>query len=96
MTQATTASLDQWPIGRAACIHAINWGALLPTDAQRLREFGLIEQAELTVLHRGTMFSRDPLAVRVGRMRVILRNAQAMHIHVSAAADRAFDGVQAA
>ena len=96
MTQAPAVSLDQWPIGRAACIHAINWDALLPTDAQRLREFGLIEQAEITVLHRGTMFSRDPLAVRVGRMRVILRNAQAMHIRVGVVADTSVDGAQAA
>ena len=76
-------TLDAWPIGTPARIDTVAWDALDPGEARRLRELGLIEGVELTVLHRGSLFARDPLAVLVGRMRLILRTAQARHVHLS-------------
>jgi ferrous iron transport protein A len=37
-------------------------------------------------LHRGALFFRDPLAVRIGRMRVVMRAAHAAAIGIEPAA----------
>ncbi|MEQ1688102.1 MAG: FeoA family protein [Sphingopyxis sp.] len=70
-------TLDKLAIGQTARIIAVDWAALAPAEARRLREFGLDAGAEIEALHRGSLFSRDPLAVRVGRMRVVVRAAHA-------------------
>ncbi|MEQ1725437.1 MAG: FeoA family protein [Sphingopyxis sp.] len=70
-------TLDRLGLGRPARIIAVDWAALVPAEARRLREFGLNVGVEVEALHRGSLFSRDPLAVRVGRMRVMLRAAHA-------------------
>ena len=41
-----------------------------------------MEGVEITPLHRGSLFSRDPLALLVGRMQVIIRARQAAAIAV--------------
>ncbi len=66
-------SLDQLPVGRSALVAAVDWGRLNPAEARRLRELGLFEGVEITALHRGALFFRDPLAVRVGRMQFVIR-----------------------
>lgn len=78
----TLPTLDAWPIGDPARIAVVAWDAMDHGEARRLRELGLIEGVELTVLHRGSLFARDPLAVLVGRMRLILRAAQARHVQL--------------
>lgn len=70
-------TLDRLTIGQSARIAAVDWSMLSPAEARRLREFGLDIGVEVEALHRGSLFSRDPLAVRVGRMRVVLRGAHA-------------------
>ena len=48
--------------------------------------FTLIDTgAEVTVMHRGIFGTRDPLAIRIGRMTVALRRSHALAIEVTAA-----------
>lgn len=79
------ARLDSAPLGVPVRISHIDWERLTDAEGRRLREFGLMEGAEITPLHRGSLFSRDPLAIAVGRMRVIIRNRQAATIAVEPA-----------
>jgi ferrous iron transport protein A len=76
------ALLDSAPLGVAVRIAGIDWPAMSEDEGRRLREFGLMEGVEVTPLHRGSLFSRDPLALSVGRMRVIIRARQAAMIVV--------------
>lgn len=79
-----TALLDSAPLGVAVRIAGIDWSAMSEDEGRRLREFGLMEGVEITPLHRGSIFSRDPLALAVGRMRVIIRARQAAMISIEA------------
>lgn len=76
------AMLDKAPLGVAVRIARIDWNAMSEEEGRRLREFGLAEGVEITPLHRGSLFSRDPLAIGVGRMQVIIRGRQAAAIDV--------------
>lgn len=76
--------LDQLPLRRAATISAIDWTALRPAEARRLRELGLDEGVRVEALHVGP-FGRDPIACRVGRMTIALRRAHACAISVEEA-----------
>jgi ferrous iron transport protein A len=73
--------LDQLPLRQAATVFAVDWDALRPTDARRLRELGLDEGVEVEALHFGP-FGRDPMVCRVGRMTIALRRAHASAISV--------------
>ncbi|MCW5646258.1 MAG: ferrous iron transport protein A [Sphingopyxis sp.] len=75
--------LDSAPLGVAVRISRIDWDAMSQDEGRRLREFGLMEGIEITPLHRGSLFSRDPLALAVGRMQVIIRARQAAMIEVA-------------
>jgi ferrous iron transport protein A len=72
--------LDRFPVGHIARIASVNWELLDPAEARRLREFGLYEGVEVEILHRGTFLFRDPLAIRIGRMRVAIRSVHAAAI----------------
>ena len=74
--------LDSAPLGVAVRISRIDWDQMSHDEGRRLREFGLMEGIEITPLHRGSLFSRDPLALLVGRMQVIIRARQAAAIAV--------------
>lgn len=75
-------SLDRLPLGSAARIVAIDWRALDSNEGRRLRELGLLDGVELTALHRGGLFWRDPLAIAIGRMRIAIRARHAAAIRV--------------
>ena len=75
--------LDSAPLGVAVRISRIDWDQMSHDEGRRLREFGLMEGIEVTPLHRGSLFSRDPLALSVGRMQVIIRARQAAMIEVA-------------
>ena len=75
-------TLDRLPLGRAARIIAIDWDVLDADEGRRLRELGLLDGIELTALHRGGLFWRDPLAVAIGRMRIAIRARHAAAIRV--------------
>lgn len=79
------AKLDSSPLGVAVRIARIDWAAMSHDEGRRLREFGLLEGSEIVPVHRGSIFSRDPLALTIGRMKVIIRNRQAAAIEVEPA-----------
>ena len=74
--------LDQLKLGTRALIAAIDWASLDDSEARRLRHFGFDEGVSIEPLHLGP-FGRDPLAVRVGRMTVAIRQAQARAVKVT-------------
>ena len=80
------AKLDSSPLGIAVRIARIDWAAMSEDEGRRLREFGLMEGCEITPRHRGSIFSRDPLALTIGRMQVIIRAKHAAAIEVEAVA----------
>ena len=82
-------TLDQIPLGTPARITAIDWDALVPEEAQRLRALGLDEGARVTLAYRGVFWTRDPLAVEIGRMTVALRRVHARAMSVSLLEDLA-------
>jgi ferrous iron transport protein A len=74
-------TLDQLPFRTPARVAAIDWPALSDSDAKRLRNLGFDEGVSVETLH-GAPFGKDPLAVRIGRMMVAIRRAQAVHVSV--------------
>ena len=79
-------TLDQLPLGQAAVVTGVDKDALGEVAARRLRAMGLDIGASVELLHRGVLWSRDPLAIRLGRMTLGLRSVQAAAISVEAAA----------
>jgi ferrous iron transport protein A len=77
-------TLDQLPFRMPATVAAIDWPALSDGDARRLRNLGFDEGVEIEALH-GAPFGKDPLAVRIGRMMVAMRRAQARAVTVAVA-----------
>jgi ferrous iron transport protein A len=75
--------LDQLPFRIPAKVTAVQWDALTPAEARRLRNLGLDEGVTVEALHGGPI-GRDPLAVRIGRMTVAIRRAHAETISVDA------------
>ena len=65
------------PLARAArnvpaTVASIDWSSLDPSEARRLREFGLDEGVEVELVKRNGWLG-GPAAVRIGRMTVALR-----------------------
>ena len=77
--------LDELPIGQPARIAKVDWTALVPEEAQRLRALGIDEGAEVSLAYRGIFGGRDPLALEIGRMTVALRRAHARAMTVEIA-----------
>ena len=80
-----TMTLDQLPRDQPAVLAAVDWAALDVREARRLRELGFDTGATVTALHRGILFWRDPIAVRIGRMTVAVRKAHAAAMTVTPA-----------
>ena len=76
-----TLRLDQLPFRTPARITGIDWDSLADSDARRLRNLGIDEGVDVEALH-GAPLGRDPIAVRVGRMMIAIRRAQACHVQV--------------
>ncbi|MDQ8756955.1 FeoA family protein [Sphingosinicella sp. LHD-64] len=75
-------SLDELPYRTPATVTEILWDSLSESDAKKLRNFGFDEGVAIEALH-GAPFGRDPIAVRIGRMQIALRRAQARAIAVT-------------
>ncbi len=75
-------TLDRLAVGARALITGIDWDRMPAVEARRLQELGLYEGVEVEALHRGSLFFRDPLAVRIGRMRIILRASHAAAVRL--------------
>lgn len=69
--------LSDLPRRVPARIAAINWDSLPPAEGSRLRALGFEHGAFVETLHKGMLFWRDPIAVRIGRMTVALRTHHA-------------------
>ncbi|MDT9599510.1 FeoA family protein [Sphingosinicella rhizophila] len=85
MNDHMSLSLDQLPFHTPARVVGIDWPALSDSDARRLRNLGFDEGVGIEALH-GAPFGRDPLAVRIGRMTVAMRRAQARAVSVTVGA----------
>ncbi|WP_375290073.1 ferrous iron transport protein A [Qipengyuania sp.] len=75
-------TLDDLAPGTPAHIARIDWSVLADDEAKRLRALGIDTEAEVSIAHRGVLFGRDPLAVRVGVMTVALRRSHARAITI--------------
>ena len=78
-------SLEDLPFNVPATVAGIDWESLSPSDARRLRNLGFDEGVAVETLHAAP-FGRDPLAVRIGRMMVAIRRAQARVVTVESPA----------
>ncbi len=78
-------TLDGFEHDKAARIVAVNWAMLAGDEGKRLKALGVDEGAEVAVVHRGIFGTRDPLAVRIGRMTIALRRSHALAIEVEPA-----------
>jgi ferrous iron transport protein A len=76
-TRQPVTTLDHLPVGSTGRIASVDWDALASAEGRRLRELGLFEGVDVEMLHRGALFFRDPLAIRIGRMRVVIRTVHA-------------------
>jgi ferrous iron transport protein A len=79
------------PLARAArnvpaTVASVDWNALDPSEARRLREFGLDEGVEVELVKSIGLLG-GPAAVRIGRMTVALRRHVAEAIQVAVAAE---------
>jgi ferrous iron transport protein A len=74
--------LDQLPFRIQATVTSIDWFALSESDARRLRNLGFDEGVRVEALH-GAPFGKDPLAIRIGRMTIAMRRAQAEAVIVT-------------
>lgn len=74
--------LDQLPFRTPATVTGIDWASLGPSDAKRLRNLGFDNGVEIEALHAAP-FGKDPMAIRVGRMMVAMRRAQACAVQVA-------------
>jgi ferrous iron transport protein A len=74
--------LDRLKVGTRARVLSVDWDALDPGEACRLKHFGFEEGVTVEPLHLGP-FGRDPIAVRVGRMTVAIRRRHAGAISVT-------------
>jgi ferrous iron transport protein A len=72
--------LDKLPLGQLARVDSVDWDAIPNGEAHRLRSLGLDEGVAIEALHKGILFFRDPIAVRVGRMTIALRQKVAAAI----------------
>ena len=77
-------TLDLLESEKLATIVTVNWTVLADDEAKRLQALGIDSGAEVTVMHRGIFGTRDPLAIRIGRMTVALRRSHALAIEVTA------------
>lgn len=76
-------TLDELPVGHEARIASVDWAALVPEEAQRLRALGFDAGAKVKLAYRGVFFTRDPLAIEIGRMTVALRRVHARAMQVA-------------
>ena len=78
-------TLDGFDHEKTARIVAVNWTAMAEDEGKRLQALGVDEGAEVAVIHRGIFGTRDPIAIRIGRMTIALRRSHALAIEVEPA-----------
>ncbi|NCP18942.1 MAG: ferrous iron transport protein A [Erythrobacter sp.] len=78
-------TLESLKPGLTARISSIDWNALPPADAKRMRALGFEPGVEVRMAHHGVFGGRDPVAVSIGRMTIALRKVQAAAISLETA-----------
>lgn len=78
-------TLDELSTGTTARIASVDWSVLAEDEAKRLQALGIDEGAGIAIAHRGILFGRDPLAIRIGSMTVAVRRTHARAIVVEPA-----------
>ena len=78
-------TLESLKPGLTARISSIDWNALPPADAKRMRALGFEPGVEVRMAHHGVFGGRDPVAVSIGRMTIALRKVQAAAISLEGA-----------
>jgi ferrous iron transport protein A len=73
--------LNQLALRQPARISTIDWQSLADHEVRRLRELGFDEGVAVELLHFGPL-GGDPIACRVGRMTIAMRNRQAEAVSV--------------
>lgn len=76
--------LDTLPLRQKMRISSIDWTQISDNEGRRLRALGIESGAIIEALHRGILFWRDPIAVRVGRMSIAMRSKTAAAIAIVA------------
>lgn len=76
-------TLDNLPLRARAEITAVDWDALAPEEAKRLRALGIDKGARVAIAHRGIFVGKDPIALLIGRMTVAVRRVHARAITVA-------------
>ena len=78
-------TLEKLKPGTSGRISRIDWDALPPADAKRMRALGFEPGVEVSMAHHGVFGGRDPVAVSIGRMTIALRKVQAAAISLEQA-----------
>ena len=78
-------TLESLKPGLTARISSIDWNALPPADAKRMRALGFEPGVEVRMANHGVFGGRDPVAVSIGRMTIALRKVQAAAISLETA-----------
>ncbi|AAV90164.1 FeoA family protein [Zymomonas mobilis subsp. mobilis ZM4 = ATCC 31821] len=73
--------LNEMPLKKATVITDIDWSALPPEIGRRLRDLGFHKGAEVELQHFAPI-SRDPIACRVDRILIAIRQQEASVISV--------------
>lgn len=80
-------TLDQWPLEKTAVVTAIDWANMSEAEGARLRALGLDEGVSIERLHKGMFGLNDPMALKVGRMKIAIRRVHAAAVTVVAASE---------
>ena len=80
----TATTLDQLNLNQSAEIITVDWTSMSEAEGARLRALGLDEGVSVEKLHRGMFGSSDPIALKVGRMKIAVRKSHAVAITVQA------------
>lgn len=82
-------TLATLPRGVRGQIADVVWDRISAVEGRRLRELGVFPGRSVAVVARGSLFARTPVAIEIGRMRLMLSGAQAAAITVAPEADSA-------
>ena len=78
-------ALDKLAMRQTAEIASIDWASMSEAEGSRLRALGLDEGVAVEKLHKGMLGFSDPIALKVGRMKIALRKSHAQAISVTIA-----------
>lgn len=78
-------ALDKLAMRQTAEIASIDWASMSEAEGSRLRALGLDEGVAVEKLHKGMFGFSDPIALKVGRMKIAVRKSHAQAISVTIA-----------